>query len=117
VTLLDATTVTASFALIPKASINKLQVSGPANAKQGRVATYRAKVTNSGNAAATGVRLKVSGRGVSFQTVVGTTPAGKSRTIKVRLKFKKPGKIKATFKVTSSNAGGKTVKKTINVRK
>ena len=43
--------------------------------------------------------------------------AGKTRTVKVKLKPKKPGKIKATFKVTSENAGGKTVKKKIKVKK
>jgi hypothetical protein len=42
---------------------------------------------------------------------------GFSKTVKVKLKFKKPGKVKLTFKVTSSNAGGKTVKKKITAKK
>ena len=45
------------------------------------------------------------------------SPRGKTRTVKVKLKPKKPGKVKASFKVTSKNAGGKTVKKKIKVRK
>jgi len=98
------------------AKIANVKVSGPARVRKGKVATYRVKVTNSGNGAATGVRIRVFGGGVGARKSVGKIPAGKSRTIKVRLKFKKPGKIKATFKVTSSNAGGKTVKKTITVR-
>ena len=43
--------------------------------------------------------------------------AKKTRTVKVRLKAKKAGKVKVSFKVTSSNAGGKTVKKKIKVKK
>jgi hypothetical protein len=41
----------------------------------------------------------------------------KTSTVKVKLKAKKPGKVKLTFKVTSSNAGGKTVKQKIKVKK
>ena len=37
--------------------------------------------------------------------------------INLKLKAKKPGKVKVTFKVTSKNAGGKTVKKKIKVKK
>ncbi len=46
---------------------------------------------------------------------VGKIGAGKTRTVKIKLKPKKPGKIKASFKVSSDNAGGKTVKKKIRV--
>ena len=100
-----------------KAKINKITVSGPNKVKRGKKATYKVKISNSGNADATGVRLKVSGRGVSFNTSVGKIAAGKTRTVKVKIKPKQPVKIKATFKVTSSNAGSKFVKKTITVRK
>jgi uncharacterized membrane protein len=94
-----------------------VKVSGPAKVRKGKKATYKVKITNSGNAKATGVRLKVSGRGVSFNTSVGKIAAKKTRTVKVKLKAKKAGKVKLTFKVTSSNAGGKTVKKKIKVKK
>lgn len=70
-----------------------------------------------GNAKAKGVRLKVEGRGVSFNTSVGKIAAKKTKTVKVKLKAKKPGKVKVTFKVTSKNAGGKSVKKKIKVKK
>ena len=63
------------------------------------------------------MRLKVSGKGLSFDTSVGKIAAGKTRTAKVKVKPKKPGKVKAKFKVTSGNAGGKTAKKKITVRK
>ena len=99
------------------AGFGKVSVSGPAKAKKGKKATYKVKISNSGNAEATGVKLRVSGRGLSFSTSVGKIAGGKTRTVKVRLKPKKPGKVNASFKVTSENAGGKTVKKKITVRK
>ena len=103
--------------LVYRAKISKVRVSGPAKVKRGKKVTYKVKITNSGNKTATGVRLKVRGRGVSFNTSVGKIGAKKTRTVKVRLKAKKPGKVKVAFKVTSKNAGGKTVKKKITVRK
>jgi hypothetical protein len=68
----------------PKAKISKVTVSGPSKVKRGRKATYKVRVTNSGNATATGVRLKVSGRGVSVNTSVGTVAAGKTRTVSIK---------------------------------
>ncbi len=100
-----------------RARIGKVTVRGPASARKGKTATYSAKITNSGSAVAKGVRLRVSGRGISFNTSVGKIAAGKSRTVKVKLKPRKTGKVKVTFKVTSSNAGSKTVRKTITVKK
>ncbi len=104
-------------ATVYKARVGKVKVSGPKKVKKGKKATYKVKVTNSGNATATGVRLKVKGRGLSFNTSVGKIAAGKTRTVKVKVKPKKPGKVKATFKVTSAKAGGRTVTKAIKVKK
>ena len=59
----------------------------------------------------------MKGRGVSFSASVGKIAAKKTRTVKVRFRFRKPGKDKAMFKVRSKNAGGKTVKKKIRVRR
>jgi Fe-S cluster biogenesis protein NfuA len=121
VTMDQARSVSASFELQQGppvvAKISKVKVKGPAKVKRGRKATYKVKITNSGNKTATGVRLKVKGRGVSFNTSVGTVAAGKTRTVKIRLKARKPGKVKVSFKVTSKNAGGRTVKKKITVKK
>ena len=100
-----------------EARIGKVKVKGPAKAKKGKKATYKVTVSNSGNAEATGVKLQVKGKGVKAKKNAGTIPAGASKTVKVKLKFKKPGKVKTTFKVTSSNAGGKTVTRKIKVNK
>jgi hypothetical protein len=116
----DPTSATGSFTVdttVYRARISEVKVSGPAKVKRGKKAIYTVAVSNSGNAAASGVRLRVSGRGVSFNTSVGKIGSKKTRTLKIRLQAKKPGKVKVSFKVTSKNAGGKATKKTITVRK
>jgi subtilisin family serine protease len=100
-----------------RAKIGKVKVKGPAKVKKGKKATYKVRVSNSGNAEAAGVKLNVKGKGVKAKKTVGTIPAGASRTVKIKLRFSKPGKVKTTFKVSSSNAGGKSVKKKITVKK
>lgn len=97
--------------------IGKVRVSGPARVKRGRVAIYRVRITNSGKTAATGVRLKVSGRGAGFNAPVGRIAVGTTRTVNVRVRPNRPGRVVATFRVMSFNAGGKTVKKRIFVRR
>ena len=116
----DPSPATRSFTVdtsVDKAKISKVSVKGPAKVKRKKKATYKAKVTNSGNIDASGVKLQVKGKGVKAKKNVGTIAAGKSKTVKVKLRPKKPGKVKTTFKVNSNNAGGKTAKKTIKVRK
>jgi sugar lactone lactonase YvrE len=100
-----------------KARIGEVTVRGPASIRKGRTYTYKATIQNSGNAQATGVRLVVSGRGIRFNAPVGRINAGATRTVNLRLQPSRTGKVSATFKVTSSNAGSKTVRKTITVRK
>jgi hypothetical protein len=99
------------------AALGGVTVTGPSKVKRGKVASYKVKVTNTGTADATGVRLAISGRGVSLNTSVGSITAGGSRTVTVKAKFKTAGKVKATFKATSSNAGTKSATKTITVTK
>ncbi|MGA7434001.1 MAG: S8 family serine peptidase [Solirubrobacterales bacterium] len=100
-----------------RAKIGKVTVAGPARAKKGKKVTYRVKIKNSGNADATGVEIKVSGKGVKAKKSAGKVTAGRAKTAKLKLKLKKPGKTKISFKVTSTNAGTKSLKKKVNVRK
>lgn len=100
-----------------RALIDKVAVKGPARVRKGNKATFRVGITNSGNAAATGVKLEVEGRGVGFGTSVGKIPAGEKETVKVWLKPTRPGKGMLRFRVTSSNAGAVTVNRAITVRR
>ena len=116
----DPSPATRSFTVdttVYQAKISKVSIKGPKKVKKGKKATYKVRVANSGNIDATGVKLQVKGKGVKARKSVGKITAGKSKTVKVKVKPKKPGKIKASFKVSSKNAGGKTVKKKIKVKK
>jgi hypothetical protein len=97
------------------ARIGSVRVSGPSKVKRNRSVAYRVTVRNSGTRTATGVKLKISGRGVSIGAPVGNINPGASRTVKVRVKLRKVGRIRASFKVTSTNAGSKSATKTIRV--
>ena len=98
------------------AKIGSVKVTGPSNAKRNKATTYSISIKNTGGGSATGVKLRVSGKGVSLNSSVGSIGAGKTKTVKVKVKFKSKGKIKAAFKVTSKNAGAKTVSKTVTVK-
>lgn len=115
-TLTSAPKSTPCTGLAGTAKVNKVSVSGPSKVKKGKKATYKVKITNTGTATAKSVRLKVSGKGLAFNTSVGSISPSKTRTLNVKVKAKKKGKVKASFKVTSSNGGGKTVKKTVTVK-
>jgi hypothetical protein len=98
-----------------KATISKVAVSGPSKIKVRKSAAFKVKITNSGNISATGVRLRVSGRGIAANSNVGTVGAGVTRTVTVRVRPQRTGKVKGTFKVTSSNAGSKSATRTVRV--
>jgi hypothetical protein len=101
----------------PRARIGKVSVTGPARVKRGKTSAYKVRIANSGDAQATGVRLVVTGRGIRINAPVGRIGAGATRTVNLRLRPSRTGRVKATFKVTSSNAGSRTVRKTITVRR
>jgi hypothetical protein len=99
----------------PKAKISRVAVSGPSKIKVRKSAAFKVKITNSGNITATGVRLRVSGRGIAVNSTVGTVAAGVTRTVTVRVRPQRTGKVKGTFRVTSSNAGSKSATRTVRV--
>ena len=100
----------------PVAQIGKVTVTGPGKAKRGKTATWKVQIPNTGNIAATGVRTSVSGRGVKVNTPVATIAPGTTRTETIRAKLNRVGKFTLTVKVTSANAGSKTVKRTVTVK-
>lgn len=102
---------------VHRARIGKVGISGPKKARKGRKVTFKVRVENSGNAVANGVNLKVTGRGVRAAAKVGKIAAGKSKTVRVRFRPRKPGKIRLTFRISSGNAGSKTAKRAIRVGK
>lgn len=99
------------------AKLGRVTVKGPKKAKRGKKTVFRVKVTNTGTTAATGVKVKVLGRGVKLAKPAGSIGAGKTKTVKLKIKPKRTGKAKLTFRVTSQNAGIKAIRKRITVRR
>jgi len=116
-TRIDAQLVTAPRPVPPvhKAKISRVSVQGPARVRKGSTAKFKVRITNSGNIGAAGTQLKVRGRGVNSNATVGRIPARTTRTVWIKLRPKLLGKTKLTFRVTSGNAGGKSVKRHLRV--
>lgn len=100
-----------------RARIGRVDASGPVRMKKGRRASFTVRIANRGNAKATGIRVRATGRGIASAARGGTIAAGKTRRLKIWIRPKQTGRIRLTFKVTSSNAGGRTVKRTVLVTK
>jgi hypothetical protein len=99
-----------------QAKITKVKVMGPKKIWAGRKYNYKVKIKNGGNATAENVSLKVRGPGVKYSSGDRTCcniGAGKSLTIRHNLRRWTKGKVTVKWKVTSNNAGSKTVKKKI----
>jgi hypothetical protein len=97
------------------ARLSRPTIKGPARAKLRKPVTYRVTVKNTGDATATGIRLSIKGRGVSVNVPEGNLAPGKSRTARIKVRFKKPGRIKATVKATAKNAATVRASKKIRV--
>ncbi len=112
VTVLDAGEVTARFG---KAQIGKVRVAGSSRVRSNAAVTYRVQIANTGDVAAAGVRVRLDGRGIRAGSRATGIPASSSRTLSILAKPRKTGRIKIRFRVTSANAGSRTVSKTITV--
>ncbi len=99
----------------------RVRVKGPSRIKvrRGRKILYKVKITNSGNAQAKGVSLRVKANGrTGLRKRVGAIAAGKTRTVVVKARaLGGAGKVVLVFRVKSRNAGGKTVKKNFRIKR
>ena len=93
-----------------------LRVSGPGKVGKKKKAMFRIVIRNTGDAAASGLRVKATGRGVNGNRWIGNLPAGSSRTVELPLRFRRGGKTRVTFALTSNDAGRELVRKTVRVR-
>jgi hypothetical protein len=108
--------VTPCTGVVGKAKIGSVKVTGPGNVKRNKSTTYRVAIKNTGVVNATGVRLRLSGRGIAVNSGVGSIAPGQTRTVNVRVKFRNKGKIRTAFRVTANSTPSKTVNRTITVR-
>ena len=115
-TLLSDSGSEACTGVTGKAKLAVPKVSGPKKAKRGKTTVYKVRIKNTGQVTAKQVRLRVSGRGIKVNLPAGQIAAGKTKTVKVRIKFRKKDKVKAAFRATSKNGGTRTARRTIRVR-
>ena len=141
VTMLEATTVTAEFTADPpppdptppdppppagKPRLANLKVTPKSKkVRRGKKVTFKVKVKNTGNAAAK--KLKICAKGPKKLVKVlkkcrkpGKLAAGKSKTVKFKIKVKKRAKkgkkAKITFTATAKGAKKKSGKATVKIR-
>ncbi len=98
--------------LAGKARVGRVRVKGPGKVKRGGKGTYRVTVTNVGTATATGLKVSASGKGVKGAARAGKLRPGKTKTIKVKVKFRRSGTSRVKFRV-----GGKGLKPRSTFRK
>ncbi len=78
-------------ATVHRAKVGKVRVSGPRKVEKRRKATYKVRITNSGNAKAAGVKLRVKGKGVKARKSVGKIPAGKVKNRQSQVQIQEAG--------------------------
>jgi hypothetical protein len=106
---------TACTGVAAKGKFGSAKVAGPGKVKKGKKGTFKVTVKNTGNGSISNLKVAASGKGAKGSASGGTLAAGKSKTVKVKVKFSKTGKIKTTFKATGKGASAKSVKKTVKV--
>lgn len=95
----------------------KVSVKGPNKAKKGRKAVYKVTYRDTAENSPYKLKLAVSGKGIKYRRAFGQIQPGATRTVKTKLRFRKPGMIKVRFRMSSVTGGGvKTVKKWVKVR-
>jgi len=97
-----------------KAVYGAPKVAGPKSVKVGKKGTYKVTIKNTGTATAKSVKVAASGKGAKGSASGGNLAPGKSKTIKVKVKFTKKGTSKVKFKATGKGVGAKA--KTFKVK-
>ncbi len=99
-----------------KGKFGGVKVNGPNKVKKGKKGTFKVKVKNNGTATIKGSKVKASGKGASGKGSAGTLKPGQTKTVKVKVKFKKEGKVKTTFHTTGKGVSAKNGKITVKVK-
>ena len=102
----------------PVATIGDVTVTGPGRITKGSVANWQVSIPNTGNIDATGVKVVATGRdGLRLSSTVGRIAPKSTSVASLRARLGNVGKFTLTVKVTSDNAGEKTVTRSVNVVK
>jgi len=93
------------------------RVSGPRVVKRNRLATFRVLIRNTGQAPLLGARMVTSSRGIRVNTMIGRLNPGAAKTVRVRVKFRHPGRQRLVIRVARQGAGNETAVKFVRVRR
>lgn len=99
-----------------RAQLSRPEVKGSASVKAGAMAVYRVMLKNSGTATARGLEVSASGKGASGRAPAGTLAPGKSRSVKLKVRFRKPGRSKIRFKVSGARINAVSAVRRVQVR-
>ena len=118
------TTFLSEFAVEPcvglagKAKFAGPKAKGAKKTKRGKKTRYKVKVKNVGTATVKNAKVLASGKGVKGKkkASIGNLSPGQSKTVKLKLKFTKQGKIKTKFKADAKKTKTRTSVKRIEVR-
>lgn len=98
-----------------RARFGRVLVKGPKRVVTPGAATYRVTVRNTGSAVAAGVRIVATGRGVTGSARVGDIPPGRTRTVAVKVRLRKGGRVGLVFTVSGRNVNARSVTKRVAV--
>lgn len=95
----------------PAARLGRIGVGAPPGVKRSRPLTYRIAIPSAGDIALQRVKLKVSGRGIRSRVLsLGALPAGTVKRLKVKVRPRLKGYLRARFRATAANAKGSSAK-------
>lgn len=88
---------------LPRPSF-RLRFTGKALAEVAKTVRLKFQLTNTGDAVANKISLRVTGGGVDARQSTGSLGTSKTKTVEVPVKFKKAGKFQITARVTATDA-------------
>jgi len=97
------------------ARIGRVSVNGPGRVKRGRSAIFRVGVSNPGGTALGAGRIVARGRGARGSAALGRVPAGGRRTVPLRVRFARKGRVRVAFTLRGRTGTAKTVTRTVKV--
>ena len=114
--MVDDSDTQACAGLVGRAKFGRIGVKGPRKIVRNRKTRFKVAIPNGGTATARRVVLRVRGRGVYLKRSIGRVAPETRKRVKVRLRFRKEGKVRVTFLVRASNATSKKAVRMVRVR-
>ena len=99
-----------------KDKLKGVKIKGPGKVKKGAKGTFKVSFKNAGKVKAKGLKVTASGKGARGAVKAGSLAPGKSKTVKIKVRFSRKGSIRTKFKISSRGAGSGLIIKKVKVR-